>query len=337
VSDVFLDNLGKIFFGAIASIIALLVRSSCGTSNQTRERETLEETSLLDPLEIDDLRSANKELFHNNSSLFKDIITQTNKSFPTGWASYFDFVSVVMDVFGKTSSSQGGEETRKGSFLKFGHLIDRIVIDILENSDKYEGMIQIYYEEGKSGSAQVKLPLTFLLTILSLALPWSVDDRINSLFDILVAASSNNDFQEVQEVESRYGDRTNASAPAINVVSNNADQTLAIPEKNVIDMIGFLQASCQLPPGPQVLATDIKYPVQQYKRGTPNELMSLAKKDALGLVEVVEETSKDVTRSNKQQRRRYNIDEFNTLLRCNYVCAWGECYGPRKSNVKGKE
>jgi len=165
VSDVFLDNLGKIFFGAIASIIALLVRSSYGTSNQTRERETLEETSLLDPLEIDDLRSANKELFHNNSSLFKDIITQTNKSFPTGWASYFDFVSVVMDVFGKTSSIQGGEETRKGSFLKFGHLIDRIVIDILENSDKYEGMIQIYYEEGKSGSAQVKLPLTFLLTI----------------------------------------------------------------------------------------------------------------------------------------------------------------------------
>jgi len=60
-----------------------------------------------------------------------------------------------------------------------------------------------------------------------------------------VAASSNNDFQEVQEVESRYGDRTNASASAVNVVSNNTDQTLAIPEQNVIDMIGFLQASCQ--------------------------------------------------------------------------------------------
>jgi hypothetical protein len=85
------------------------------------------------------------------------------------------------------------------------------------------------------------------------------------------------------------------------------------------------------------LATDIKYPVQQYKRGTPNELMSLAKKEALGLMEVVEETSKDAIRSNRQQRRRYNIDEFNTLLRCNYVCAWGECYGPRKSIVKGKE
>lgn len=93
----------------------------------------------------------------------------------------------------------------------------------------------------------------------------------------------------------------------------------------------------RLPPGPQVLATDIKYPVQQYKRGTPNELMSLAKKDALGLVEVVEETSKDVTRSSRQQRRRYNVDEFNTLLCCNYVCAWGESYGPQKSNVKGKE
>lgn len=78
----------------------------------------------------------------------------------------------------------------------------------------------------------------------------------------------------------------------------------------------------RLPPGPQILATDKKYPVQHYKRGTPNELMSLAKKDALGFVE---------------GKRRYNSNEFNTVLRCNYICAWGECYGPRKRTMIGKE
>jgi hypothetical protein len=79
----------------------------------------------------------------------------------------------------------------------------------------------------------------------------------------------------------------------------------------------------RLPPGPQIVATDEKYPVQHYKRGTPKELLNLAKKDAL--VGWMEGT------------RQYTCDEFHTILRCNYICAWGECYGPKQRSPIRKE
>jgi hypothetical protein len=96
----------------------------------------------------------------------------------------------------------------------------------------------------------------------------------------------------------------------------------------------FSQTNARLPPGPQVLATDKKYPAQQYKRGTPSELMRYAKEDALGLEPAVDKNSV-VERS--RQQKRYNVDEFGTLLRSKFICAWGECYGPKKKITQPKE
>lgn len=206
VSDLFLDNLGKLFFGAIFSVIALLVRSSYGTSNQAKQRDLLEETSVLDPLEIDDLRTANNPDF--NSIVFSDIVLRTRKAFPSGEAAYFDFVSVVMDTI----------RLSHGKNLQFGHLLDRVVIDVLENSDKYNAIAP-----NKDDS---KLPLNFLLTLLSLALSGSVDDRIQCLFDVMS--------DEVR----RDGDE----------ISNGSSKIIsdsAVPETKVVEMIGYLQNSWQ--------------------------------------------------------------------------------------------
>eukprot|EP00590_Aulacoseira_subarctica_P009223 CAMPEP_0172418970 /NCGR_PEP_ID=MMETSP1064-20121228/5408_1 /TAXON_ID=202472 /ORGANISM="Aulacoseira subarctica , Strain CCAP 1002/5" /LENGTH=372 /DNA_ID=CAMNT_0013158171 /DNA_START=66 /DNA_END=1184 /DNA_ORIENTATION=+ len=286
VSDLFLDNLGKLFFGAIFSVIALLVRSSYGTSNQAKERDLLEETSVLDPLEVDDLRTANHPDF--NSILFSDIVLRTRMAFPSGEASYFDFVSVVMDTI----------RLSHGKNLQFGHLLDRVVIDVLENSDKYNAVAH-----NKDDS---KLPLKFLLTLLSLALSGPVDDRIQCLFDVM-------------------SDEVHRDGDAISNGSSKIISDSAVPETEVVEMIGYLQNSWQLPPGPQVLATEEKYPTQQYRRGTPRKLLRLAKEDALGL----KSTETKDTSNHLEDKQRYDVDDFEALLRSSYICAWGECYGPK--------
>lgn len=61
-SNIFLDNLGKIFLAVIGFIIGWLVRGSYGTSNRNKLRDSLEDLAALDPLEVDDLRVANSEL-----------------------------------------------------------------------------------------------------------------------------------------------------------------------------------------------------------------------------------------------------------------------------------
>jgi len=81
----------------------------------------------------------------------------------------------------------------------------------------------------------------------------------------------------------------------------------------------------RLPPGPQVLATEEKYPTQQYRRGTPRKLLRLAKEDALGL----KSTETKDTSNHLEDKQRYDVDDFEALLRSSYICAWGECYGPK--------
>lgn len=81
----------------------------------------------------------------------------------------------------------------------------------------------------------------------------------------------------------------------------------------------------RLPPGPQVLATEEKYPTQQYRRGTPKELLRLAKEDALG----VKSTKTKDTSNHLEDQKMYDVDDFQALLRSSFICAWGECYGPK--------
>jgi len=58
-SNPFLDHLGKVFLLAIASVIATLVRSSYSTSNRNKIRDFIEESSVCDPNEIEEFRTAN--------------------------------------------------------------------------------------------------------------------------------------------------------------------------------------------------------------------------------------------------------------------------------------
>ena len=121
-------------------------------------------------------------------------------------------------------------------------------------------------------SSREPMPLAFWLTTLSLALNSSVPERIQVLYEVL---------------------------------ENSATTPTTI--KEVIEMVGYLQDTCQLVPDSQVVPTSSKYPVQQYKVGTAEELVKW--EDETDLMDV---------------------DAFADILRSKSVCAWGECYHKKK-------
>ena len=95
-------------------------------------------------------------------------------------------------------------------------------------------------------------------------------------------------------------------------------------ETDVIKMIDFLQQTCQLVPETQILESETKYPVQEYKVGSPSELM------AVGKISKMEQLSDDALKEGASTERKLNCDDFHHLLRSKGVCAWGECYVRKK-------
>lgn len=158
-SNIFLDNLGKIFLATIAAIVGTLIRSSYNTSNRNDVRDLLEDQAALDPVEIDELRIANSEL---TPDVFRKIAKDLSDQFPHGSCSYLEFIKVVRRTMVKL---KGDAFT-----IELGHVIDRIVSDVLKKNKKSD------HEE---------ISLTLWLVTITLALNSSVSDRIRILYEIM--------------------------------------------------------------------------------------------------------------------------------------------------------
>jgi hypothetical protein len=158
-SNIFLDNLGKIFLGTIATIIGTLVRSSYNTSNRNAVRDHLEDVAILDPVEIDDLRIANSEL---TPEVFRTIMKHVSDQFPHGSCSYENFIPAVRRIMVQL---KGDAFT-----IQLGHCLDRVVAEVLLKNQK---------------SSMDEMPLTLWLATLTLALNSDAPDRIRILYEIL--------------------------------------------------------------------------------------------------------------------------------------------------------
>jgi hypothetical protein len=251
--NVFLDNLGSIFLSSIGLIVASLVRSYYGTNNRNKIRDALEAASPLDPLEIDDLRTANSEL---TVQVFRDIMKDATERFPDHESvTYSDFIAAVR----RTMVGMKGDNFT----IELGHLMDRVVLGALKRHGH---------------TSEEPQTLTFWLTALSLALSTPAVERIQMLYEVL---------QEVGNLD-----------------AENKTVTVA----DVQAMVGYLQDTCQLVPDTQVVMTETKYPVQQYERGAPKQLVNWegSEQDAI------------------------DVDAFAAILRSKSVCAWGECYSVKK-------
>ena len=286
--DVFLDNLGTIFLSVIALIILALVRSSKATTAKTTLRTLIENQTVLDPFEIDDLRKANPEFDEKLFNQLLDRLLSGEISFDPNDITYKEFIDHVMQIL---KSMKGDEFT-----IKFGHLLDRVVIAASEHSARIKHGGNIDGDEKSSD-------ISFFLVVLSLALNSPIRDRVDILFQIMSRFNGTNNEGFKSDVK---GNKT------------------VVTETDVIKMIDFLQQTCQLVPETQILESETKYPVQEYKVGSPSELM------AVGKISKMEQLSDDALKEGASTERKLNCDDFHHLLRSKGVCAWGECYVRKK-------
>lgn len=307
LSDYFLDNLGKVFFASIAGVVLMLVRSSRGGTNRANIKTEIEnEISVLDPLEIDDLRSLNGEKkmsvekFRQIMKLFYDkhyFPQYAHNDDESMMMTYQDFVYLITKLIKeKNEKEERGDTNDRLNNIEASHLLDRVAMSV-SKSDK-----------------EMKLPVPLLFTILSLTLPndtsndrKTIDERIQVLFDLMQLSSSQ--------------DNNNKEKQKDNSSSNNS----FITEQSVIELIHYLQQTNQLAPEPQILqTTEAKYPTQQYHVGSPLELFAFAKNE-IALVQ-----------DNDDDDAKYTVEDVKDLLRTTFICAWGECYGKRKIVPKAK-
>jgi hypothetical protein len=169
-SNIFLDNLGKIFLSTIALVLLSLLRSNKGNNAKAALRDDIESTALLDPLEISDLRDA-------NDFITREVWDEIVQEFVTGGivdrVTYGQFMNTVLKVLRR----KAGE----GATVQYGHLMDRVVVKEMEK------IVEQNRVEG-----DVELPLLFLLTAFSLAMNSSVADRVQSLYDVMILSQGDN-------------------------------------------------------------------------------------------------------------------------------------------------
>ena len=285
-SNIFLDNLGKIFLSSIGLVLLFLLRSTKSNNSRVALREEMEQAALLDPLEIDDLRCANSDF---TLDVWNIIVREIKNEFISrGITSltYPQFLSLVM----KTMKDMKGE----GFTIQMGHLMDRVVIAELDRRR----------ENAEGTETGDELPISFLLTTLSLSLNSSVADRIQVLYDTMLIGNEMNNNNTIAE--------------------NNTNSNVASKEQ-VEKMIQNLQSTCQLVPDAQIVETNSKVPYQSFRVGTGQELTQRARQGYGG-----KKGSQGVT---KDASGPVTVEDFHAILKSRTVCAWGECYIKKSSRI----
>jgi len=219
----------------------MLLRSTQSNNSKTALRDDMESSSLLDPLEIDDLRLSNSDF---TIEVWERIVLEIRREFPSReTVTYPEYLTVVTRVM--------REEKGEGFTIQFGHLVDRVVIAELERMEgrkKEGGDDMIGGGEVEERLLQREIPLSFLYAALSLALHSTVTDRVRVLYESMLSEMD--------------------TTPA---------EDTTVPGEQVSEMIQHLQNTCQLVPGAQIVETNSKVPFQTFRVGTGDELTQRAR------------------------------------------------------------
>lgn len=289
-SNLFLDNLGKIFLLGIGTVIVTLVRSSYNTSNRHLIRDRLEEIAAIDPKEIEEFREANSELTLDAMRQILSIYYQeeaTSRDDSGVISSYDDFVIAIRKIMATRFPNHGEAFT-----IQTGHYLDRIVVAAL--GERGEGAPHV----AEHKNTEDKVPVALFFAAMASAMNGSVSDRIRILHEIL----------GMEEESLKQYQQQGGMGMTMEGGSNAKTTANSVPLTRIRDMVGYLQETCQLPPDTQIVPTERKYPTQEWRRATPMDMVP------------------DISEDGKEAGGEVDLVEFAAILRTKSVCAWGECY-----------
>ena len=342
-SDYFFDNLGKIFLLAIASIIGTLVRGSYNTSNRNKIRDWIETTSALDPLEIDDLRMANSEFTKMEFTTIMNELYDGDNYTNSSSSANDDTTAITYDEFVKRVRTVMIKLKGEAYTIQLGHLLDRVVAALVtyyahdDNNDASASSTAtsdagsssnttMVIDSSSSSSSdgitnmktinELELPISLWLTVLSLAVYSTAEERIDLLYQVLLKERQVQ--QQGQEVSSS-SETTSSSTDAGDYASSRSSSSSSARSSNptlrqVVNMVGYLQRTCQLVPDTQVINIPEEYiPTQKFQIATSQQLVEAA-------------THVPVIAEAPYLTSEMSHEDFALLLTTKPVCAWGECY-----------
>jgi hypothetical protein len=326
--------MGTIFLTVIGGIVAWLVRSYLNSQERTAVRHRLEATSAADPLELDDVRVANSGLVQLNIKAFQQVMELVQSQLETTSEdacyrmTYPQFVSAVRTAlltihakeppsFTDTSASEVAVT------VQLGHILDRIALSMLW---KQEPPPQQHALETNRLLNTVSLPLAQWWTLLSLAMDVMPRQRIPILLQAIVIQSS-----------SMGGTETDEFSLEATPTANRTNDDVTVSYEQVVELVSYLQASCQLAPDAQIVADPSRqYPLQRYTIGTPHQLVDLAL-TTMATTTTTSSSNAATTASTTAQHpelqheaRLFDCQALEAILTSKSVCAWGECYRKTK-------
>jgi hypothetical protein len=322
--------MGTIFLTIIGGIVAWLVRSYLNSQERLAVRNRLEATSAADPIELDDVRVANTNLVRLNVEAFQQAMELVQQSQQlnvssldeTGYRmTYPQFVSAVRTALLHTIHTDTKSDAAAVT-VQLGHVLDRIALSMLQKISS--SLPDTVESPSRQLLTTVTLPLAQWWTLLSLAMDVeSPRQRIPVLLQAMAMQSSSMSM-------SMGGTETDENALGTNALEDHASSTLTYDQ--VVELVSYLQASCQLAPDAQIVADmSRQYPLQRYAIGSPHQLVDLA------LATKAATTATANTMATKQQQpelqheaRLFDCQALEAILTSKSVCAWGECYRKAK-------
>jgi len=254
-------NSGKVALLGFSLTVGLIWTYFKGNFNERDAEKSVASSQAVNVAEINDVRFRSESFSLRH---FDTLCSKASTQFPSGKASYCDFISFVQ------------RESQEAFRIAHGHLLDRIVWKHLSA-----------IEPGMNNVTQ--LPVSYLLTVLNIAVATPPIDRAASLFNV------------ARMMDVSRGDDT--------VTDRNPTQ-LTISVAAATNVVEHLADSCQLPSEKQIIVKD-KFPIRTYRKKTAAELLK---------------SYDDAEKKTRSDNDRLSKEEFIALIVSQQVCAWGECY-----------
>jgi hypothetical protein len=248
VVDILADHGGKIALVVFGGIVALFYSYYLGGKDRNRIEDAIADAVYIEPYEIQELRHFNMLTCDE----FRQVVAQAQRAFPSGQASYADFMRFLKrDLVFKPSTSLWQERAdvhsqwgitappppRQGLNLKSSYLFDRMMMGMSVTRAKEAANTTVHSISDSESGATVSKRLAWadepqsldvLLGMLSLAMVPEADARVQALFSLAGAAeaSSSAESPEVARQTRVMVEEGQADAVADDM-SEEAERTVA--------------------------------------------------------------------------------------------------------------
>lgn len=240
--DILAEHGGKIALVVFGGVVALIYTYYLSGKDRNRIEDKIADAVYIEPYEVQELRFFNKLSYDE----FGQVVSQARAAFPSGQASYAEFMRFLKRDVVLTPSSNGWQDpegtvapVRSKLELKSTYLFDRMMMGLSSTKVKETSQATGDAETTLSAPAQrvqwteEQWSLELLLGMLNLAMVSDAEARVQALFELAdgagrtAGASTSTTAQESIEGFDESSNPTGKAGQADSAVSDDASEDAA--------------------------------------------------------------------------------------------------------------